>query len=203
MDSKDSAQQIEQKIVVAFDICCSTRILEDLHKSENTVIWRNFLAWIENYLKAKSEELNFSIYKFTGDGWILLFDPNCPGEDLVGFLQGFCSQFRARYKRRVEEYLETPPERSGVTFGIDRGSLVGVIMNNQEEFVGRAINVACRLQAAIKDKDKSPQYKALIAKPLYMSTRGSWNALRQATVRRTLRNIAGGEEVRCVKVWLL
>ena len=195
--------RIEKKIVVTFDICSSTSILEDLHKTENTIKWRDFLIWMKTYLISKSEENYFYVYKFTGDGWILLFDFDCPGENLINFIQDLCKQFKMRYKRKVENFLETPPTYPGITFGIDRGSLVRFTMNNQREYVGRAINVACRLQGAIKDKDKSPQYKALITKPLYQTIRNSFGDLKQSNVRRTLRNIAGGKEVRCVKIDLL
>lgn len=203
MTREKDIPRIEKKIVVTFDICSSTSIIEDLHKTENTIKWRDFLIWMKKYLNIKSEEIKFIIYKFTGDGWILLFDLDHPGDDLIGFLKDFCKQFKMRYKRKVEDFLETPPSSSGMTFGIDRGSLIRFTMNNQREYVGRAINVACRLQGSIKDKDKSPQYKALITKPLYQSIRGSLADFRQTHVRRKLRNIAGGEEVRCVKVWLL
>ena len=203
MSREEDVPRIEQKIVVTFDICSSTAIIEDLHKTENIIKWRDFLIWMKNYLKIKSEEMNFFIYKFTGDGWLLLFDFDHPGRDLFTFLQDICKQFKMRYKRKVEDFLETPPISSGMTFGIDRGSLIRFTMNNQREYVGRAINVACRLQSAIKDKDKSPQYKALITKPLYQSIRYAIDDLEHAEVKRKLRNIAGGEEVHCVKFSLL
>ena len=186
--------------MLAFDICSSTSIIEDLHKTENIIKWRDFLIWIKNYLQKKSEEYDFSIYKFTGDGWILLFDPNTSGKNLVNFIQQFCRQFKMRYKRKIEDFLETPPSLSGINFGIDHGSLIRFIMNDKIEFVGRAINVACRLQSSIKDKDKSPQYKALVTKPLYQDLRSSFKGLKQTKVRRRLRNIAEGKEVHCMKI---
>jgi hypothetical protein len=75
-------------------------------------------------------------------------------------------------------------------------------MNEQMEYVGRALNVACRLQGSIKDKDKSPQYKAIITRPLYQEIRKSLKDLKQQNVKRKLRNIAGDKDVRCVKIWL-
>lgn len=194
--------RIEQKIVVAFDICSSTAIIEDLHRTENTKKWRDFLIWIKKYLRIKSKELNFYIYKFTGDGWILLFDFDYSGKDLSNFLEDFCKQFKVRYKRKIEDSLDTPPVISGMTFGIDRGSLIRFIMNNQREYVGRAINVACRLQGAIKDKGGKPQYKALITRHLYQTIRRDLAHLKQVRVKRKLRNIAG-EEVHCIKLNLL
>ena len=200
MTREQDHPKIVKKIVLAFDICSSTSIIEDLHKTENIIKWRDFLIWIKNYLQKKSEEYDFSIYKFTGDGWILLFDPNTSGKNLVNFIQQFCRQFKMRYKRKIEDFLETPPSLSGINFGIDRGSLIRFIMNDKIEFVGRAINVACRLQSSIKDKDKSPQYKALVTKPLYQDLRSSFKGLKQTKVRRRLRNIAEGKEVHCMKI---
>lgn len=203
MSSEKDAPIIEQRVVVTFDICSSTAIIEDLHKTENTKRWRDFLIWMKDYLRIKSNKMDFSIYKFTGDGWILLFDFDYPGDNLIDFLQDLCKQFKMRYKRKVEDFLETPPVTSGLTFGIDRGSLIRFMMNNQWEYVGRAINVACRLQGAIKDRDKSPQYKALITKPLYQDIRHSLAELEHQEVKRKLRNIAGEKEVHCIKVSFL
>ena len=200
MTREQDQPKIEKKIVMTFDICSSTLIIEDLHNTENTVKWRDFLIWMKRYLEKKSEEYDFYIYKFTGDGWILLFNFDSPGENIVEFIEGLCRQFKMRFKRKVEDFLETPPALSGINFGIDRGSLIRFIMHRKREYVGRAINVACRLQASIKDKDKSPQYKALITKPLYQEIRQSFREVRQIPVRRTFRNIAGGEEVRCIKI---
>lgn len=203
MAKEGDHQEIVKKVVVTFDICSSTLVIEDLHKTENTIIWRNFIIWMKEYLVKKADRYSFTIYKFTGDGWILLFDHGTSGEDLIGFLKGLCQQFKKRFKKKVEDYLETPPSLSGLTFGIDRGSLIKFVMNNQTEYVGRAINVACRLQGSIKDKDDAPQYKAIITKPLYKDIQRSLHDIRKREVRRKLRNIAGDNDVHCVKVWIL
>lgn len=203
MTIEKDVPKIEQKIVVTIDICSSTSIIEDLHRTENTIKWRDFLIWMKRYLRITSKEIGFYIYKFTGDGWILLFDYDYPGNNLISFLEEFCKQFKVRYRRKVEDSLDTPPMISGMTFGIDRGSLIRFIMNGQREYVGRAINVACRLQGAIKDRDKKPQYKALITRHLYQDIRHSLAHLRTVIVKRKLRNIGGAEEVHCIKVSLL
>jgi len=202
MSKENENLVIEKKIVITFDICSSTSIIEDLHKTENIIKWRDFLIWIKNYLRIKSKGMNFYVYKFTGDGWILLFNNDFSGYELVNFLQDFCAQFKMRYKRKIENFLETPPSATGLTFGIDRGSLTRFIMNDQIEYVGRAINVACRLQGAIKDKDESPQYKVLITKHLFQSILYPLDNIKHVEVRRKLRNIAGGNDVRCVKLFL-
>lgn len=132
MTTEQDEPEIEKKIVMTFDICSSTSIVEDLHKSENSIKWRDFLVWMKRYLTEKSKEHGFYIYKFTGDGWILLFNFDSPGENIAEFIQEFCRQYKTRYKIKIEKYLETPPTLSGINFGIDRGSLIRFTMNKKE-----------------------------------------------------------------------
>jgi class 3 adenylate cyclase len=118
------------------------------------------------------------------------------------FLEDFCEAFQSRLNRNILRILETPPETTGLTFGIDRGTLVKIIMNQRKEYVGRAINVACRLQGAIKDKDPAPQYKILMTNHLYNSLKCDLSDHRCDNAKRTLRNIAGDKVVRCKKIFL-
>jgi hypothetical protein len=77
-------------------------------------------------------------------------------------------------------------------------------MYGQKEYVGRALNIACRLQASIKDKDDSPAYKALVSNAAYNKYFSSAaNEARVWKVRRTLRNIRGGSEFHCRKIEFL
>ena len=63
----------------------------------------------------------------------------------------------------------------------------------QQEYIGRALNVACRLQAAIKDADDSPAYKALVSNAAFNKYFTTARKLVKAwKVKRTLRNIRGG-----------
>lgn len=196
--------EIHKKIIITFDICSSTTIIEDLHKTENIDKWRNFLIRIKKYLKLRQEDIKFTTYKFTGDGWILLFDYETPGNDIIDFLKNFCVYFKTRYSKYIEYNLESPPEISGLTFGIDRGSIVRLVMNRKIEWVGRSINVACRLQSAIKDNDKKPQYKVLMTKQFYVNTKINAQAtgvLRYEVVRK-LRNISENRKIKCIKIKL-
>ena len=193
---------LEKHIVLTFDICSSTDILEDLHRTENIKEWRNFIIWIKQYLTKKSKTEDFMLYKFTGDGWILLFDFDYPGEDLIDFLENFCDAYHMRLKNKILNILETPPDVIGLTFGMDRGTLVKILMNKRNEYVGRAINVACRLQGAIKDKDSAPQYKILMTNHLYNFLKDDLSDHRCVKAKRKLRNIAGDKVVRCRKIFL-
>ena len=203
MTKEGDILNIEDKIVLSFDICSSTAILEDLHRTESIEAWRDFLIWIKKYLVSKSKELGFNLYKFTGDGWIILFRYDCPGSVIVPFLEDFCKNFKKRFRHEIKVLLETPPDVIGVNFGMDRGKLVSFVMRDNTEYIGRAINMACRLQSAIKDKDKKPAYKALVTKPLYCHLKGDLSQYKCQEVERTLRNIASDKPVQCVKLNLL
>ena len=91
-----------------------------------------------------------------------------------------------------------------LTFGIEKGPLVSMMMYGQREYIGRALNIACRLQSAIKDKDKSPAYKALVSNVVYNEYFASASKqLKVYKVKRKLRNIRGGVDFLCKKVHLL
>lgn len=84
------------------------------------------------------------------------------------------------------------------TFGVDLGSLMCVTMRNQPEYICRALNVAFRLQGALKDKDKQPAGKALVAAHYYSTMRSVLSGWDVTRVKRTLRNI--GEDLHCYKI---
>jgi class 3 adenylate cyclase len=190
-----------RRIVLFFDICSSTAILEDLLRTENEALWKNLLIGVKKFLHQQSSAAAFTIYKFLGDGWILLFDPtSIKGADLMKFLHDLSSLYEALFNRNISPVLAA--EYSvGITFGIDCGSLSKIIMTNQEEYIGRALNVAARLQAAIKQKDGAPAGKLLISTNAFTAL--GLNSIPKyagKTVTRTLANVAGGERYRVRKI---
>ena len=76
-------------------------------------------------------------------------------------------------------------------------------MYGQREYVGRALNVACRLQGSIKDKDAAPAYKALVSNAAYNAYFKSEKSVKVWKVRRKLRNIRGGVDFHCAKIEFL
>jgi class 3 adenylate cyclase len=133
----------------------------------------------------------------------MLFNSDCPGDVVITFLEDFCRFFKKQFADGVYDLLDSPPEVTGVRFGLDRGDLVRIVMLRNPEYIGRPINVACRLQSAIKDKDRRPQYKALMTKHLYSRMKNDLSKSNCKEVNRTLRNINGDKAVRCVKFNLL
>jgi class 3 adenylate cyclase len=191
-------------IVVAFDMCSSSNIIEELTLSGNLKRLNEFLTALKRYLASAQKNVVFDPYKFMGDGWILLFPAETDGKVLFKFLQDLCTFFRREFRQQVLKHLATPPSITGLTFGVEKGPLVSMTMYGQREYIGRALNIACRLQSAIKYKDSSPAYKALVSNDVFNDYFAS--ATRKVTVykvRRRLRNIRGGDNFHCKKIHLL
>ena len=193
-----------KKIVVVFDICSSTAILEDLQLNEKLEMWKKLLIRIKNFLRKESTTLRFENYKFLGDGWILLFPEDVDIDALIQFLVKLSKKFKILYKK-VDAVLSTKISTVGLTFGIEKGTLICVTMNRQREYIGRPLNVAARLQSSLKDNDKRPQYKGLISRTVYNefsrdTKHESIKTHKIVRVRRKLRNIAGGDSYRCIAI---
>jgi class 3 adenylate cyclase len=194
---------IEQAIVVAFDMCSSSNIIDDLTKGKNVQPLTKFFGELELYLAKEQSTLPFDPYKFTGDGWLLLFPANTDGARLLRFLEGLCLFFVVEFRRSLLPHLSHKPALVGSSFGIEKGELIPITMNGQREYIGRAINVACRLQAALKDKGSSPANNALMSNRVYSEYFVQTKPHRVQKVTRTLRNINDGAEFACRRLWLL
>jgi len=140
-----------RRVVIVFDISSSTTILEDLKRSDNLTVWRDFHVNLKTFLLRKTDpmEMEMEMYKFMGDGWILLFQPNVHSGALFEFLKELTSFVMFQFVV-VQRLLHKYPEPTGLTFGIDTGELIRLEMNEQVEYLGRAINVAARLQGEAK-----------------------------------------------------
>jgi len=191
---------IHELIVVAFDMCSSSNIVEDLTLTGNIHRYRDFLTTLKRWLRDQAKQNRFIIYKFTGDGWILLFMSDADGGALLSFLHSLCDLVKRELKNEIMPYLESPPTVTGVAIGIEKGPLVKMIMLQQVEFVGRALNVACRLQNAVKDKGGPPAYKALVSNQVYNTYLRDKNSFKAWRAERVLRNIRGGDRYKCWKI---
>jgi class 3 adenylate cyclase len=188
---------LERKLVVVFDICSSTSILEDLKQTDNLQIWRNVLIALKENLLAESAKLNMRLYKFIGDGWILLLPDDVSRDMLFDLLISLSALFDADFDSMIRPLLQRQPAPVGLTFGIDAGELVRLEMNNQMEYLGRAINVASRLQSAAKELAGGCWYKALFAKHVFNSLPPASAACRDPRakeVRLSLRNLSNNVE---------
>jgi class 3 adenylate cyclase len=194
-----------RRIVVAFDICSSTAILEDLLRTENEGRWRNLLIGMKQELVRLSREFRFEIYKFTGDGWLLLFDEgSISSTQLFRTLLTISITYQYLFHTKICEVLESNPPAIGLTFGVDSGTLVALVMNEKTEYVGRALNVAVRLQGVISEIDRQPSEKVLISKNAFTQMRcGRTKRTSGVLVTCKLRNLAGNKKIQVRKLYLL
>lgn len=180
------------------DICSSTLILEDLIRTENQVRWQTILGHLKRFLWAEGGNNTFQMYKFMGDGWILLFDEGSfSGKQLLDLMRKLCIEYDRLFYMYVVEVLSRMPNVTGLTFGVDEGSLVEIVMNRQKEYVGRALNVAARLQSAIKQFRDPPAGTLLISNNAFVHLRLQ---VVNVEVECKLANVTGGERYRARKI---
>ena len=193
-----------QAVVVVFDMCSSSNIVDDLYRAGELQRLETFFADMRGHLeKERKRNLPFEVYKFVGDGWLLLFPHNTDGKALLGFLTQLCLFFAVAFRRSLLPHLSRHPAEVGISIGIEMGNLVPIVMDGQPEYVGRAINVACRLQSALKEKGGSPAYSALVSNRVYSQYFADATPHRVHKVTRKLRNIDGGTDFECRRLWLL
>jgi len=195
------------RIVVVFDLCSSSQIMEDLLLSEQFAHYETFLTcvkrWLMNWTNSHSPvHGRFDLYKFTGDGWILLFPEAIRGRALIEFMRSLCEMIRAELRRHIVPSLSSHPTVMGATIGVEAGNLIKMTMAEHDEYVGRALNLACRLQNAVKEKEPdSDCYKALLSARLYNELFAQWAMPYQVeSVTCSLRNILGGSGFACRKI---
>ena len=197
----DEKTIIHELVVVAFDMCSSSKILEDLTRTGSLRQYDRMLKNLRLWLAANARSSGFVLYKFTGDGWILLFPTDAlTGSGLMSFLLRLCKKHEHFRQQFVDKHLESEPESVGLTLGIDAGPVRKVILGSEVEFVGRSINVACRLQTAVKDKKPGPDYRCLMSRKVYNRYMTEIEDFHFVPVDRVLRNISGGEKYQCYKV---
>ena len=180
----------ERYLVVVFDICSSTTILEDLKRTDNLGAWRNLLIYLKDYVTEKGAPLRMDLYKFIGDGWVLLFPNNVPKMALCAFLSKLCKTFEVQFEASIKPLLSQEPSPVGLMFGIDSGELIRMVLGNQVEYVGRAINVASRLQSYTKELPGGPAYKVIFSKNSFNSPAPPPSGLTVEPIKVSLRNIS-------------
>jgi hypothetical protein len=210
-----SAAIKHDKIVVVFDLCSSSQIMEDLLLSDRFDCYETFLTcvkrWLMNWTEQHSQvNGHFELYKFTGDGWILLFPATINGKALIHAMHSLCEMINAELDRHIIANLSSMPAVLGATLGVERGHLVRMMMNEREEYVGRALNVACRLQSAAKERQSRAGnegnggarcYKALVSAHLYNERLAQANMrYKVESTTSSLRNILSGSGFACREI---
>lgn len=195
----DLIEQVE-RIIVVIDICSSTKLLETL-THDNFGVWRNFLIDAKNKLTSLGV-LDHENYKFIGDGWILLFDPLLVQiSTIIERIVDFSKWFDEHLNKDIIPHLENKtPSIMGLTFGLHRGYLTSFNMITTDEYVGRAINIACRLQGATKEEDEQPQYKMTLSSGEFTKQLDQLSKFSRVETHISLRNINDGTPYPVVKL---
>jgi len=202
----DSARSLTvSRLVVVFDICSSTTILEDLLRSEHQERWKDLLIKLKSEVVRIAKANEIEVHKFLGDGWILLFPHDVSGVLLLSTLQQISKRFHRLYFNDIDDLMSVKIPAIGMTFGIDKGTLMRVRMNRQIEYVGRPINVAARLQSRAKDEDILKQYRVLISQAVFADFEAHekeeiTESYEVERVLRSLKNVSGGERYRCTLI---
>ena len=66
----------ETKVILCFDFCSSSKILEDLSLTGSIDVFRSLLGVLRERLVALRPKFRYRMYKVVGDGWLLLFPDN-------------------------------------------------------------------------------------------------------------------------------
>ena len=201
-----------EAIVIAFDICSSSDIVEQFIKRGELHRYVTLLTKIKEYLAAQQVALQktalFEPYKFTGDGWILLFPTTPESRQVVGpavlrFMRELSVWYGRAFPTLIDEHLDTALPTPGITFGVDVGQIHHMKVFQRDEYVGRAIIVACRLQGAVKENDTSPEYKALVSNAAFNVFGDGVSGFNLRDDVRKLWNISLGKDFRCKNIKLI
>lgn len=153
MDELFESSMTQELLVLAIDMCSSSKLIEDLSLKNNLVAFDNLLQNLYSWIKNNSKQYNYEIYQFTGDGWILLFPTAIlEGLSLMKFLVEISQLHNKLRETLIDVHLDSMPESIGLTFGVEKGELHKFLLGGETRYVGHALNVACKLQDAVKQK---------------------------------------------------
>lgn len=215
---------IEHKFVLFFDICLSSKIVEYLEEAELIDKCELLLKEINYYLKNKSKEkvLNFYIYKFLGDGWILIFENKIDFKKILEFCKELCDNYSNYLKNLIinnlkngaKENFEKKIKINGLTFGIDVGLIYKVeFIDWAVEYYGTTMNLAARLQSSISAQNKkedNPSNQLLIRKEILKKCIKDFKDFKKELnnlnykfkeVERTLKNLKNNDKFKCIRIW--
>jgi len=196
---KTTGDTLMDNYFLVFDICSSTVILEDLQSQGTLTVYSSFMQRLEAFLLRHRKLHNLSIYKFTGDGFILKGRLGEADAVLVFALQ-LIAFGRNELQKLVHRDLENEElERVGITVGIDVAPALPVTMKSTGlEYVSRGINMACRLQGKL-DKPEDVN-TVLLSKKVYNAAKSQ--VLKRLCTKRShvFKNIHNNKAVACYQL---
>jgi hypothetical protein len=108
--------------------------------------------------------------------------------------------YKKLYIEHVLPTIDIPPKIYGMTFGIDEGPLVQLIMLGNEEYIGRALNIACRLQGAINEIDIYSGYRVFLSHIAYNMLKKESDLFYPDPTERLLKNISHRSDFQCFRL---
>jgi class 3 adenylate cyclase len=190
-----------EKTIFVFDVCSSTTIVEDLHRTGSVKHYNDMIKSLNDYLEEKSKKLKFYIYKFIGDGFILTFPGEIEIETILRFAKDLIDTCNQKITKLMEymESLDLP--RKGITIGLDKGIIHQFDLNAMDEYVGRALTLACRLQSS---QNKPEQVNSiLISVKVYSEIKDKKIKQSCEQRERTFKNITGDKAIKCYELFPL
>ena len=188
---------MSEQIVLVFDICSSTSILEDLHRTNTIEKYNNLISNINLFLEKNHITYSYDIYKFLGDGYILLFDNQKNIDKVLEFSIALIYECNEYIKKVIEEDIEAENSilRKGITIGIDCGYISKLKNMNKNEYIGRPINFACRLQSSLKKTEHTN--RILLSNKVYQLINEKGYKLLCSKTTRSFRNIVNDDDIKC------
>ena len=138
-----------------FDICSSTKMIENLNEEDEVDKYNILIFGFDQFLNIKKDKYCYEIYKFLGDGYILLFDAKLDFEELLMFTLELTFFSEDILKWFIENYIsKVQLSRIGITMAVTKGFLYPFRRNEDInlEYIGLPITLACRLQSTLKDR---------------------------------------------------
>ncbi len=184
--------------VIVFDLCSSSNILEAIQKKDKLRVWRKFWKKTYNYLfKISASQSKCIIYKFVGDGFILLYRPRYK-KKIISFCEKIKNYMNKEINLIIKDYLRDYSGRTGITIGIDKGKLIKMMLHGKAEYMGKPINVASRLQSLLKLPENAN--KILVTKNLQSEIKDQLKNKDYKEKIEVLHNLYDNKEIPCIEI---
>lgn len=146
--------ETSDQAIMVFDIRSSTKFVENLHSTGQLNRYYEMIQNIYHFLEDTMIEHYFKIYKFLGDGFIIVFNHKVKIEDILKFSPQIINTCKNELQK-ISSYFDQPIDiHKGITIGLDKNIIHNFKLNEKEEYIGPSINLACRLQRSELHKDE-------------------------------------------------
>src|SRR6266496_1560971 len=129
--------ELEEWTVLAFDMCSSSDIIEDLTLTGNLHRLTFVLNKVKEFVRGSSTKYNMKPYKFMGDGWLLLFPATVRGGDILQFATDLSRFFFQLSRARIERLC-----LEGQSISADR-SMLRVGCRARSRIATKILNIRC------------------------------------------------------------